>query len=251
MKTCAVIPAAGRGSRLGLDQPKLLVELGANLTAWSVLREKLLGVVDTINVIVSPRGQELLRERLREDSARARIALSVQARPMGMGDAIFCGYPVWREADAILVIWGDQVAVRQQTIRRALALHAGAPRTVVLPTVALPQPYVEYVFDGEGLLTAVRQSREGDACTPNGQADIGTFALSTAGLHEAWEQYCVVSGSGALTGERNFLPFLPYLSAAGWAVKRMTAAHPDEARGINTPADLDFLRSLAAAGRLN
>src|SRR5262249_33949540 len=41
MKICAVIPAAGRGSRLGTNRPKILAQLNARQTIWSVLRDKL------------------------------------------------------------------------------------------------------------------------------------------------------------------------------------------------------------------
>src|SRR5690348_15615399 len=42
MRRCAVIPAAGRGSRLGLDRPKLFAGLGDGLTIWDVLKQKAL-----------------------------------------------------------------------------------------------------------------------------------------------------------------------------------------------------------------
>jgi bifunctional UDP-N-acetylglucosamine pyrophosphorylase/glucosamine-1-phosphate N-acetyltransferase len=54
MRICAVVPAAGRGSRLHESLPKLLAPLGHGATLWSVLSRKLLAVVDHINLIVSP-----------------------------------------------------------------------------------------------------------------------------------------------------------------------------------------------------
>jgi hypothetical protein len=88
----------------------------------------------------------------------------------------------------------------------------------------------------------VRQSREGDLCTPNGYSDIGTFALSVQGLRDAWTQYLTQIHPGSRTGETNFLPFLPYLASAGWSVKRLAVADSREARGINAPEDLEFFR---------
>jgi bifunctional UDP-N-acetylglucosamine pyrophosphorylase/glucosamine-1-phosphate N-acetyltransferase len=99
-----------------------------------------------------------------------------------MGDAIFCGHRVWSRAERILIIWGDQLHVSRETIRRALYLHAGSSRCLALPLVSLANPYVEYRFDDTNRLIAIRQSREGEACLPDGLSDVGTFVLSTGHL---------------------------------------------------------------------
>jgi bifunctional UDP-N-acetylglucosamine pyrophosphorylase / glucosamine-1-phosphate N-acetyltransferase len=240
VKICAVVPAAGRGRRLGSSGPKLLTDLGGGETIWSILSRKLLMVAQRVNVIVSPDGESAVREAIVGAKLGSRVVLSIQAKPTGMGDAIFCGFPVWSHADIVLVVWGDQVFVSPDTLRRTCALHRGAARTIILPVVRCSRPYVEYVFRGGGRLESVRQSREGDVCALNGFSDVGTFALSVAGLRDAWTDYLTRSKRGAETGETNFLPFLLYLAANGWSVKRLAVADAREARGINSPDDLEF-----------
>jgi bifunctional UDP-N-acetylglucosamine pyrophosphorylase/glucosamine-1-phosphate N-acetyltransferase len=148
------------------------------------------------------------------------------------------------QAESILVVWGDQIHVARDTIRRALDLHAGAPRRLVLPLVALSKPYVEYRFDDGNRLIAVLQSREGDECAPGGLGDVGMFVLSTGGLASAWSLYRRAPRLGARTAEVNFLPFLVYLAQRGWEVKQLRVDDPLEARGINTTEDLAFFRRL-------
>jgi bifunctional UDP-N-acetylglucosamine pyrophosphorylase / glucosamine-1-phosphate N-acetyltransferase len=243
MSVCAVIPAAGRGSRLGLDLPKLLAPIGPQLTIWSVLKEKILPFVDHIHVVLSPAGAPLFGERLGRNPDRAKISTSIQAEPRGMGDAIFGAASAWRSSETMLVIWGDQVHISAETLRASIALHHGDHATVALPLVPLAEPYVEYVFEADAL-TAIRQSREGDHCAPGGLGDVGTFVLSTDGLGAMWSAYLEQAASGAQTGEVNFLPFLVFLSRAGWRIRPHRVSDPDEARGINTPEDLEFFRSL-------
>lgn len=245
MTICAVVPAAGRGSRLGIAVPKIMAPVRDDETIWTILRRKLLRVADHINLIVSPDGEPLLREHAAADIRRGLVSLSLQPKPVGMGDAIFRGHPIWSRASMILVVWGDQIFVSVETLAEACALHGGVARTVALPLAALPEPYVEYQFAGNGDLIAVRQSREGDRCAPGGLGDIGTFALSTGGLISEWNSYRAEASAGALTGEANFLPFLPFLSARRWSIKRMIVRDAREARGVNTPADLAFFRSLS------
>jgi bifunctional UDP-N-acetylglucosamine pyrophosphorylase/glucosamine-1-phosphate N-acetyltransferase len=246
VKICAVVPAAGRAKRLGGEGPKLLTQLGNGETIWKILSRKLLAVADQINVIVSPEGEPAIHEAIECEKLAGRVSLSIQAAPTGMGDAIFCGFPVWSRADVVLIVWGDQVFVSQDTLRRTCSLHNGASRTIVLPVVRLSQPYVEYVFNDDSSLESVRQSREGDLCAPNGYNDIGTFALSVPGLREAWTHYLSQTHKGAGTGEINFLPFLPYLASTGWSIKRLAVADSREARGINTLDDLEFFRQTIA-----
>jgi hypothetical protein len=207
-------------------------------------------VADHINLIVSPEGEPLVRERTAKDIRNGLVSLSIQPEPIGMGDAIFRGYPVWSRASMILVVWGDQIFVSAETLAATCALHGGAARTLALPLVALPEPYVEYEFATDARLLAVRQSREGDRCAPGGLGDIGTFALSPDGLLSEWNGYLADAPAGALTGEANFLPFLPHLSAKGWSVKRMIVRDAREARGVNTPDDLAFFRSAMARGEI-
>jgi bifunctional UDP-N-acetylglucosamine pyrophosphorylase/glucosamine-1-phosphate N-acetyltransferase len=235
MRVCAVIPAAGRGSRLGLATSKILAPLNARETIWSVLHAKLAPLVDHIHLVLSPEGA------LEFPALPPRVSQSIQPEPIGMGDAIFGARKSWEMFDAILVVWGDQVFVSVDTLRRALAALNSPDRQAVLPLTRMATPYVEYVFDGKNL-TRVLQSREDDQTTPNGFSDVGTFLLGTQGLAAAWDDYLLKAGRGCRTGEVNFLPFLPFLSARGWTVTHVEVADPTEARGINTPEDLSFFR---------
>lgn len=237
MKICAVIPAAGRGTRLGSDAPKILTPLTETQTVWTILHEKLAPLVDHIHLVLSPEGASVFPEH------PANVSHSVQPAPTGMGDAIFRGCPVWSQYDAILVVWGDQVFVSADTITRAIGALKNPLHHAVLPVTRMTTPYVEYVFDGDRL-TQVLQTREGDVTTPQGFSDVGTFLLGTEGLQLAWQDYLATAPRGSATGEINFLPFLPFLSRQGWRIQPLEVTDATEARGINTPDDLDFFRQL-------
>ena len=237
MSICAVIPAAGRGTRLGGTGPKILTPLTAQDTIWSILQAKLSPLVDHIHLILSPEGAAAF------PALSAKVSHSVQSEPIGMGDAIFRGHDVWSKYDAVLVVWGDQVFVSENTLARAVAALNPPHRHAVLPVTRMAQPYVEYVFEGQRLIK-VLQSREGDTTTPNGFSDVGTFLLGTDGLKAVWEDYLATARRGAGTGEINFLPFVPFLSAKGWTITPVEVADETEARGINTKEDLAFFRRL-------
>ena len=237
MTICAVIPAAGRGTRLGAAGPKILTQLTDTDTIWSILHARLAPLVDHLHLVLSPEGASAF------PPLPANVSTSIQPAPTGMGDAIFRGYDVWSNYDAVLIVWGDQVFVSTDTLTGALAALVTPERHAVLPVTRMASPYVEYVFDGPRL-TKVLQTREGDATSPNGYSDVGTFLLGTAGLKAAWDAYRTQAPRGAGTGEINFLPFLPFLSAQGWRITPVEVADATEARGINTKDDLSFFQSL-------
>ncbi|MEE9609192.1 MAG: NTP transferase domain-containing protein [Myxococcota bacterium] len=251
--TIALVPAAGRGTRLGIDGPKVLAPISDDKTIWDVLYAALHPRVDRIHVVLAPSAQPLFESQLEQTGRCARVSTSVQTRPIGMGDAIFSSHAAWSHYQRMLVIWGDQVLVSDQTLREVIAVQArSGASSFTLPVVQPKAPYVEYCFDGSGRLERVLQSREGEACREGGYADIGLFVLGTESLKECWEQYAVQAARGSATGELNFLPFLPYLSTrCGWRVQRVEVDDVDEARGVNTPEDLAYCRRrLAASGRL-
>jgi bifunctional UDP-N-acetylglucosamine pyrophosphorylase/glucosamine-1-phosphate N-acetyltransferase len=237
VKICAVIPAAGHGTRLGGDGPKILTPLTQTETIWSILHAKLSPLVDHVHLVLSPEGEKLFADR------PPNVSYSIQPTPTGMGDAIFRGHAIWTEYDAILIVWGDQVFVSSDTLQRAITALTATKQQAILPVTRMAVPYVEYVFEG-GRLTQVLQTREGDATISNGFSDVGTFLLTTSGLQQDWQSYLSSAPRGGKTGEVNFLPFLPFLSARSWTIQPLEVADATEARGINTPDDLAFFRNL-------
>ena len=238
LRTWAVIPAAGRGSRLGLvDRPKILapVDEERGETIWSILAGKLRPFTDRIQVVLSPSGLEWFKD--------VDADVAIQDVPLGMGDAVFRGASSWT-ADRILIVWGDQVNLSSETFERTLKLHAAASAgpSFVLPRVWNSSPYVQYDFNQRGDVTGVRQTREGDVTDAAGWSDVGLFCLSTEGLEEFWREYLATAARGSSTGEINFLPFLPFLAERGWSTVTWDVADPEEARGVNIPEDLEFAR---------
>src|SRR6185312_2454980 len=170
MSICAVIPAAGRATRLGAKGPKILTRLSPRDTIWSILYEKLSPLVDHIHLVLSPDAG------MSFPALPAKVSTSVQPAPIGMGDAIFQGYDIWSHHDAILVVWGDQVFVSTDTLRRSIAALREPRHHMVLPLTRMANPYVEYIFEGQRL-ARVLQVREGDTTAANGFSDVGTFLL--------------------------------------------------------------------------
>lgn len=247
---CAVIPAAGRGSRLGLSIPKILAPVVGDRTIWDILYSKLAQYTDRVHVVLSPEGFDQFNEKLRHGCLRSKVTTSVQVTPKGMGDAIFSACDFWRGYRNILVVWGDQVFLSDETIQKTVNTQCSSSvdnsHILSLPLTEMDQPYVQYLFDDHtGHLQQIRQSREGDLCDSRGFSDVGLFGLSVDGLESKWKSYLTTALKGNNTGEINFLPFLVELSnTPAWRTKSILVKNSTEARGVNTPQDLEFFRKL-------
>ncbi len=238
MRRVLIVPAAGRGSRLGSELPKMLVPVNGKPMLQHIL-ERYAGLVDRFVVVISPAFRDAFGRFARGRGES--ILPALQPEPTGMLDAILAAsvalpHPLPGE---IWITWCDQVAVGAETVRR-LALAAGATPAPALafPTIQAPDPYIHFTRDGQGTISGVLQRREGDRMPPVGEADMGLFALRGPTYGELLPAYASEAAPAAGTGERNFLPFIPWLQRRRPVV---TFAVEDrrEAVGINTPAELE------------
>ena len=195
-RVCAVIPAAGQGTRLGLGVPKILLRIADGVTVWHLLHRRLRRWVDRIHVVLSPAGLEPFRRVAATGPREAgpQVSVSVQERPTGMGDAVFGAAPHWAGYDAILVVWGDQATLSEHTVAEVIRTHRrGLVPRITLPLVALAEPYVEYEYDAEaGVLLRVRSPARATSAGPAGSA---TWACSASAPTGWWP-------SGRGTGRR-------------------------------------------------
>lgn len=247
----AVVPAAGRGTRLGVDTPKLFTSITESLRVWDVLISQLASSVSRIHVVLSDEGLAYFEQHRPLVPTGVELSLSVQPVPRGMGDAVFGAIEHWRDARDVIVVWGDQVGLSRETLSRTVETQRSAPPpSITLPLVAMSHPYVHYAFVNERL-DRVQQAREGDTCPPSGRSDVGLFAFSSVGIEAAWQRYLTRPESrGARTREINLLPFFAHLSTHDhFAVNVIEVHDANESRGINTPDDLAHFRERLNATR--
>jgi bifunctional UDP-N-acetylglucosamine pyrophosphorylase / glucosamine-1-phosphate N-acetyltransferase len=237
-----VLAAAGLGSRLGSALPKvlhpvcgrpMLAHLAALHGPW----------IDRWHVVVRPPDREAVA------AACAILGLDAeiheQPRPIGMLDAVLCPLDaVRRQAPAcVWITWCDQIGIRPETLASLAAARCGDGVTVTMPTCRRTEPYIHLDRDAAGRVSHVRHRRSGDAMPAEGEADAGLFALSPAAYLEQLPRYvAALDAAGAASGERNFLPFLPWIERVG-RVTTFPCLDVEETIGVNTPADLAVIEA--------
>lgn len=245
MDRLLIVPAAGRGSRLGSPLPKALVPVGGR-----PMLDYLLGMhaatVDRVVLVVAPAALEAFKEFA--GKTRTPIDIAVQEVPTGMLDAIILAAPfvTAARADRVAITWCDQIALSDTTIRRVCdrAMAPDAP-SLVLPTLRVDQPYIHFERDASSRIVRVRQRREGDVMPERGETDMGLFDLSRSAYLDELALFASQASCDAGTGERNFLPFVPWLAAHS-RVETVDGVSRIETIGVNTPEELSTIEAYLA-----
>ncbi len=235
----AVIPAAGKGTRLGYDKPKILYPIaGRPILDWLIdlLEPRCTKLIFSL----SPQGVDHVLPHL-EQRLPGRFDVAV-LDSRGMADSIFAAVTKVTTPNT-LIIWGDQVAIRPTTLRHVMQIEQFTPGAkLTLPLVQRESPYVHYASNEAGQFTHVQEKREGAAMPEVGESDCGLFACDTARLKEIFDQEIKkgITLSPA-TKEWNFLPMLPQFETGDQSVTGLRLTSLEETIGVNDKNDAAIL----------
>lgn len=198
-----------------------------------------LPVVDRVIVVVHPS----FETRVRDHCAGRGPALefNVQDRPTGMLDAILIPAAAAHRVGPrnVWITWCDQIAVEAVTIDRLAAwADRDTAAALIFPTLWRPDPYIHYERDASGSIHRVLHRREGDPMPDDGEGDIGLFHLSADAYFRLLPAFATEARAAAGTGERNFLPFIPWLDGRA-PVRTFPATSMIESIGVNAPEDVE------------
>lgn len=241
-----VIPAAGHGSRLHYDRPKILYPIaGRPIVQWLI--DLLAPYCRRIVLVLSPAGRAPVEAELNRYFP-GRYDIAIQEVATGMGDAVELALPAVKTRN-VAIVWGDQVALRPSSVERCMRVHAGPlDPDITCPTVFRDHPYVHFDRDSADHITGMRQSREGDTMPEIGESDTGFFCFKTDVLRQLLQEFRHgAQQSGTVTHEFNFVPLVPFATRAGRKVLTPHLMTLEETVGVNSKEDASvveaFLRS--------
>jgi bifunctional UDP-N-acetylglucosamine pyrophosphorylase / glucosamine-1-phosphate N-acetyltransferase len=236
----AVVMAAGQGTRMKSETPKVLHDLcGWPLVRWPV--EAALGAgADLVVVVGGP-------DRAVDGWLPDGVELAVQEQARGTGDAVRSAAPHLREDDTVVVLSGDVPLITGKAIAALAQAHAAGRLPATMATMLLDEPgaYGRVVRDTEDHVVRVVEAKaEGDA-TPEELAirevNTGIYAFAGGPLVGALERITPDNAQGEY-----YLPdVLPILRQDGGAVAAHVVDDPALTLGVNDRNDLAAVRALA------
>lgn len=238
----AVILAAGQGTRMRSQTPKMLHPLcGRSLVGWPVAAARAAGA-DTIVVVDS--AAKTLAGHLPEG-----VITVVQEQPDGTGGAVRAAAEQIDAGATVVVLPGDVPLIGAETIAVLVAAHEAEQAAATMATMILADPagYGRVVRDAAGEVERVVETKTAGDATPEqlqiGEVNSSIFAFDGGALRAALAELRPDNAQGEL-----YLPdVLPVMRAAGLGVKAHVLDDPDEALGVNDRVQLAQVRAIAQA----
>lgn len=161
MSEAAVVLAAGKGTRMRSDLPKVLhLAAGRPLVHWVVMACRAAGI-DRVVVIVGYK-DHLVRAALAEFD----VEFAQQTEQLGTGHAAAMAAPVLEDHEGpVFVLNGDSPLIDETVLRRLREQHVetGADATLLSVVPAQPLEYGRLIRDETGAIVDVIEERD---CTP-------------------------------------------------------------------------------------
>jgi len=244
MTTTAIILAAGKGTRMKSDLPKVLHEVcGRPMLAYVLEACRAAGCGRL--VVVVGHEAESVRQAFASDASD--IEWVVQSPQLGTGHAVMvCRDHLAELSGAVLVLAGDGPLIAPATLRELLETHRRQRAACTLATSILPDPgrYGRIVRDEAGELIGIVEHLDAtDAQRQIREVNVSLYCFDAAALREA---------VGRLTndnakGEYYLTDALAILRASGKKVAAVPAVEPEEVLSINTFEELKQVNEIMAA----
>lgn len=230
--------AAGKGTRMGSDLPKVCHPIGGRAMVCAVVDACLDAGCDRVVVVVGYK-QELVREALAGYAGTVEFA--VQDEQLGTGHAVMCAEGAFpegmRDGTDLFVLCGDGPLIRAETLRAVLERHRSVNAAGTLATSVIDDPagYGRIVRDASGRFVRIVEQKNASADELNiREINPSYYCFDAGALFGALSRVT----RNALTGEYYITDVFEGLLADGKRVEVIDAVPPEDVLSINTPEHL-------------
>ncbi len=240
----AIILAAGKGTRMESNLPKVLHEVcGRPMLAYVFDACRAAGC-SRLLAVVGHRA-ELVRETFAGDAAD--VTWVVQAPQLGTGHAVMvCREHLAGLAGPVLLLAGDGPLIRPETLRRLVATHQAAGAACTLATSILPDPgrYGRIVRNAAGELEGIVEYLDADERQRAIlEVNVSLYCFDAQVLHGVLNRL----DNNNAKGEYYITDALGLLKADGRKLAAVPAVPPEDVLSINTHEELAEVNRIMAA----
>ncbi|MEL6740804.1 MAG: NTP transferase domain-containing protein [Planctomycetota bacterium] len=233
----AIILAAGKGTRMQSDLPKVCHEVGGRPMVCAVVDACLEAGCTRVVAVVGYK-QELVRAALADYGER--VAFAEQPEQLGTGHAVRCAAPAFEAGGAgdragrdVFVLCGDGPLIRPATLATMLERHRSRGASATLATAVLEDStgYGRIVRDDTGRFCRIVEQKNASAEElAIREVNPSYYCFDAGDLFDALER---VERNG-LTGEYYVTDVPELLLAGGRGVEVIDAVPPEDVLSINT-----------------
>jgi UDP-N-acetylglucosamine diphosphorylase/glucosamine-1-phosphate N-acetyltransferase len=230
----AIVLAAGKGTRMKSELPKVLVPVAGRPMVRYVIDALQAAGVQRIVVVVGYRA-DLVRAEL---AAVPGVEFADQTEQLGTGHAVMMCRPQLAEhAGPVIIVAGDSPMLQSDSVAAVLAEFNRSGAACLVGTAERPDPagYGRIVRDAAGRFTGIVEEKD---ASPE-QRTIREINVSTY-VFDAAELLAALDHLRADNSQREYyITDCPaHLLAAGKQVEALPILKPCEALSINSPEEL-------------
>jgi len=230
-----LILAAGKGTRMRSDLPKVLHKLaGKSLLGHVVDTAHALGAVQTC--VVYGFGGEAVPQALADDT----LTFVLQAQQHGTGHAVQQALPALADDSVTLVLYGDVPLTHTATLRPLVAAAQSGKLGLLTVTLADPSGYGRIVREHGKVTRIVEHKDATDAERAIAEVNTGILAVATRHL----KQWIATLTNDNIQGEYYLTDIIARAVADGVAIETHHPASEWEVLGVNSKAQLAQLERI-------
>lgn len=235
----AIILAAGKGTRMKSDKPKVVHEvLGKPMVYYSIEAAKNAGC-EKVCVIVGYKAEEVEHSIYATyeslglaDEMNNRVSYALQKEQLGTGHAVKCASDFIGNDGDVVVLCGDTPLVTADTLESAIRRHKTDGNGVTVISAMLDDPfgYGRIIRDDKGLDRIVEQKDATEEEQAVCEVNSGMYIFQCDALLSALSQ---VKNDNA-QGEYYLPDTIGIIKAMGLPVDAVPMDDSDQIRGVNT-----------------
>lgn len=233
MSLSVVILAAGQGTRMRSNLPKVLHPIGGQPLLQHVINKARSLQPDSIHVVYG-HGGEAVQQGLKHEN----VLWVEQAEQLGTGHALMQALPSIADGDQVVVLYGDVPLISAETLSKLVDQIKHTPLAVLTAELENPQGYGRMLRNQEGQLTGIVEQKDATAeqCKIR---EINTgFLAGEAALLRNW--LAQLKNNNA-QGEYYLTDVVALAAGEGHTVASCQADHEYEILGVNDRVQLASL----------
>ncbi|WP_300534085.1 bifunctional UDP-N-acetylglucosamine diphosphorylase/glucosamine-1-phosphate N-acetyltransferase GlmU [uncultured Mameliella sp.] len=233
MSTALIVLAAGKGTRMNSDQPKVLHRIAGAPMLWHALRAGA-ALEPERTVVVGGHGFDAVAEAARDYDPE--LAVVEQADQLGTGHAVRIALPALDgfEGD-VVVLYGDTPFISPDTLEAMRAARATHDIVVLGFEAADPARYGRLVMEGDDLVKIVEFKDATDEERAITLCNSGVIAADAGVMAEMLAKVDNDNASGEY-----YLTDVPGLARAEGKTATVVRCPEAETLGVNSRTDLAF-----------
>ena len=231
-----ILLAAGQGTRMKSDLPKVLHSLGGKALFLHALETAQRLGPERVAVVVG-HGADAVRQAY----GSIGVTWAIQEKQLGTGHAVLCAQEAFNGfAGEVVILSGDVPLIQENTLRAMIERHRRRNAAATLLTAVLEDPkgYGRILRDAQSNLTGIVEEKDASEA----QRKIREV---NAGVYVASAPFLFAALSDVKNNNQQGEYYLPDIVAVGLdqglTIETVTAEDPREMMGVNSREELAFM----------